>query len=112
MILNKIKKISSYTSKRSIIYLIVAIFFAMIIETLSVGLIIPAIAFITDDDFYTKYSHVVTFFINLFPFDLEINNQIKDTKVILIIPGLIFLLVIYISILPEVLILIGKTTRS
>ncbi len=95
MILNKIKKISSYTSKRSIIYLIVAIFFAMIIETLSVGLIIPAIAFITDDDFYTKYSHVVTFFINLFPFDLEINNQIKDTKVILIIPGLIFLLVIY-----------------
>tara|TARA_E500000178_G_scaffold267163_1_gene264601 strand:- start:20558 stop:22219 length:1662 start_codon:yes stop_codon:yes gene_type:complete len=67
----------------------------MIIETLSVGLIIPAIAFITDDDFYTKYSHVVTFFINLFPFDLEINNQIKDTKVILIIPGLIFLLVIY-----------------
>ena len=95
MILNKIKKISSYTSKRSIIYLIVAIFFAMIIETLSVGLIIPAIAFITDDDFYTKYSHVVTFFINLFPFDLEINNQIKDTKVNLIIPGLIFLLVIY-----------------
>jgi len=95
VILNKIKKISSYTSKRSIIYLIVAIFFAMIIETLSVGLIIPAIAFITDDDFYTKYSHVVTFFINLFPFDLEINNQIKDTKVILIIPGLIFLLVIY-----------------
>ena len=67
----------------------------MIIETLSVGLIIPAIAFITDDDFYTKYSHVVTFFINLFPFDLEINNQIKDTKVNLIIPGLIFLLVIY-----------------
>lgn len=95
MILNKIKKISSYTSKRSIIYLIVAIFFAMIIETLSVGLIIPAIAFITDDDFYTKYSHVVTFFINLFPFDSEINNQIKDTKVNLIIPGLIFLLVIY-----------------
>ena len=95
MILNKIKKISSYTSKRSIIYLIVAIFFAMIIETLSVGLIIPAIAFITDDDFYTKYSHVVTFFINLFPFDSEINNQIKDTKVNLIIPGLIFLIVIY-----------------
>ena len=95
MILNKIKKISKYKSKRSIIYLIVAIFFAMIIETLSVGLIIPAIAFITDDDFYTKYSHVVTFFINLFPFDLEINNQIKDTKVNLIIPGLIFLLVIY-----------------
>lgn len=95
MILNKIKKISSYTSKKSIVYLFVAIFFAMIIETLSVGLIIPAIAFITDDDFYTKYSHVVTFFINLFPFDLETNNQIKDTKVILIIPGLIFLLVIY-----------------
>lgn len=95
MILNKIKKISSYTSKKSIVYLFVAIFFAMIIETLSVGLIIPAIAFITDDDFYTKYSQVVTFFINLFPFDLETNNQIKDTKVILIIPGLIFLLVIY-----------------
>jgi ATP-binding cassette, subfamily B, bacterial PglK len=95
VILNKIKKISSYTSKKSIVYLFVAIFFAMIIETLSVGLIIPAIAFITDDDFYTKYSHVVTFFINLFPFDLETNNQIKDTKVILIIPGLIFLLVIY-----------------
>ena len=63
----------------------------MVIETLSIGLIIPAIAFITDDEFYTKYFYIIKFIEGLFPFGLE-NKQAKTT---FIIPGLIFLLIVF-----------------
>ncbi len=87
----KIKQLLSYTSKKSLIFLFIAILLAMVIETLSIGLIIPAIAFITDDEFYTKYFYIIKFIEGLFPFGLE-NKQAKTT---FIIPGLIFLLIVY-----------------
>ena len=87
----KIKQLLSYTSKKSLIFLFIAILLAMVIETLSIGLIIPAIAFITDDEFYTKYFYIIKFIEGLFPFGSE-NKQAKTT---FIIPGLIFLLIVY-----------------
>ena len=64
----------------------------MVIETLSIGLIIPAIAFITDDELLHKILLYYKKFIEgLFPFGLE-NKQAKTT---FIIPGLIFLLIVY-----------------
>tara|TARA_B100000029_G_C17576232_1_gene958240 strand:+ start:583 stop:2340 length:1758 start_codon:yes stop_codon:yes gene_type:complete len=96
MFIKKIINLTNYTDKKSILILFSIIFFAMIIETLSIGLIIPAIAFVTDENFYNKYSSVVSFFSNISPVDFSNNNSGLDSKKInFIIPGLFFILLVY-----------------
>ena len=63
MFINNLKKISSQSSKKSIIILSLLIITSMVIETLSIGLIIPAIAFITEEDFFEKYRRVHNWYI-------------------------------------------------
>ena len=96
MFIKNLKKLSQYTSKKSIIILISILLFAMFIETLSIGLIIPAIAFVTDENFYKEYFHFVNFLSNISPFDFKTNKSgLEGEKINFIVAGLILILLVY-----------------
>ena len=66
----------------------------MIIETLSIGLIIPAISFIVEDNFFEKFGSIFNFIKDISFIELEFNNQ-PSGNVNFIIIGLLFLLFVY-----------------
>lgn len=94
MFVQKLINLTKFTDKKSLIKLSLIIIFAMFIETLSIGLIIPAISFIVEDNFFEKYGDIFNF-IKEIPFiELSINRSSND-KIDFIIIGLFFLLLVY-----------------
>ena len=94
MFVQKLINLTKFTDKKSLIKLSLIIVFAMFIETLSIGLIIPAISFIVEDNFFEKYGDIFNF-IKEIPFiELSINRSSND-KIDFIIIGLFFLLLVY-----------------
>lgn len=96
MFFKNLKKISSQSSKKSIIILSLLILISMIIETLSIGLIIPAIAFITQDDFFEKYQFLVNIFSNFSIISFETTStSLSPKKINFIIFTLTIIVFIY-----------------
>ena len=94
MFVQKLINLTKFTDKKSLIKLSLIIVFAMFIETLSIGLIIPAISFVVEDNFFEKYGDIFNF-IKEIPFiELSINRSSND-KIDFIIIGLFFLLLVY-----------------
>ncbi len=68
----------------------------MVIETLSIGLIIPAIAFITEDDFFEKYYFIVNFLSNFSIISFETTStSLSAKKINFIISSLTIILFVY-----------------
>lgn len=96
MFIKNLKKISSQSSKKSIIILSLLIIISMVIETLSIGLIIPAIAFITEDDFFEKYYFLVNFLSNFSIFSFETTStSLSAKKINFLISSLTIILFVY-----------------
>ena len=96
MFINNLKKISSQSSKKSIIILSLLIITSMVIETLSIGLIIPAIAFITEEDFFEKYYFIVNFLSNFSLISFETTStSLSVKKINFIISSLTIILFVY-----------------
>ena len=94
MFFQKLINLTTFTDKKSIFKLSLIIIFAMIIETLSIGLIIPAISFIVEDNFFEKFGSIFNFIKDISFIELEFNNQ-PSGNVNFIIIGLLFLLFVY-----------------
>ena len=96
MFINNLKKISSQSSKKSIIILSLLIITSMVIETLSIGLIIPAIAFITEEDFFEKYYFIVNFLSNFSLISFETTStSLSVKKINFVISSLTIILFVY-----------------
>ena len=68
----------------------------MVIETLSIGLIIPAIAFITEEDFFEKYYFIVNFLSNFSLISFETTStSLSVKKINFIISSLTIILFVY-----------------
>ena len=67
MLIKNLTYLVNQNNKKPVIFIFFLILIGMIVETLSIGLIIPVIALVTNENFFENYSSIVTVISNFSP---------------------------------------------